>query len=94
MEFSFEWDDEKARRNLRDHGVSFEEAKTLFNDPFLITYADPDHSEYEQRYLSIGHSSSGRVLIVFHTDRGKNIRIISCRKADHSERKAYEEGTF
>jgi hypothetical protein len=64
MELTFEWDEEKAKKNLRDHKVSFEEAKTVFNDPFLMTYPDPDHSEEEQRYLSIGCSSTGRILIV------------------------------
>lgn len=73
---TFEWDEEKARKNLRNHKVSFEEAKTIFNDPFLMTFSDPDHSLEEQRYLNIGSSSRGRVLIVIHTEREGNIRII------------------
>jgi uncharacterized DUF497 family protein len=94
MNLTFEWDENKANANLRRHKVSFEEAKSVFDDPFLTTYPDPDHSEIEQRYLNIGLSSTGRVLIVIHTDRGANTRIISCRKATTSERKHYEEKTF
>ncbi len=94
MDLNFEWDDEKAKKNLRDHQVSFEEAKSVFNDPFLTTYPDLKHSVGEQRFLSIGFSARGRVLIVVHTERGENIRIISCRKATTSERRDYEEGYF
>ena len=81
MKWTFEWDEEKAKENLKKHKVSFEEAKTVFGDPFLMTFPDPEHSESEQRYLNIGSSSKGRVLIVIHTERHRNIRIISCRKA-------------
>jgi hypothetical protein len=94
MELTFEWDDEKAKNNLRNHKISFEEAKTVFSDPFLWTFPDPEHSVGEQRYLNIGSSSQGRIFIVVHTERGANIRIISCRKATASERRAYEEGNF
>jgi hypothetical protein len=94
MGLTFEWDEEKAKENLRKHKVSFEEGKTIFNDPLLMTFSDPDHSEDEQRCLSFGLSAKGRVLIVIHTDRGENIRIISSRKATRSERRAYEEGNF
>ncbi|MCI0617559.1 BrnT family toxin [bacterium] len=94
MDLNFEWDDEKAKKNLRNHQVSFEEAKSVFNDPFLITYPDPKHSVGEQRFLNIGFSTRGRVLIVVHTERGENIRIISCRKATPSERRDYEEGNY
>jgi len=94
MSLTFEWDENKAKENLRKHKASFEEAKTVFDDPFLMTYPDPDHSEIEPRYLSVGSSSTGRVLIVIHTDRGANTRIISCRKATTSERKYYEEKAF
>ncbi|MBI4551394.1 MAG: BrnT family toxin [Candidatus Latescibacteria bacterium] len=66
----------------------------MFNDPFLWTFPDPDHSEHEQRYLSIGTSSKERVLIVSHTERGENIRLINCRKATSQERRTYEEGEF
>jgi hypothetical protein len=94
MKLSFEWDADKAKRNLRDHGVSFEEAETVFDDPFLMTYSDPDHSENEERFLSIGISSKARILMVIHTDRGENIRIVSSRKLTKSERQDYEEGDF
>jgi hypothetical protein len=94
MSLNFEWDDEKAKKNLRNHQVSFEEAKSAFNDPFLITFPDPKHSIGEQRFLNIGLSARGRVLIVVHAERGENIRIISCRKATTSERRDYEEGNF
>lgn len=94
MELTFEWDAEKAEGNIRKHKVSFEEAKTVFGDPFLMTFADPEHSTGEQRYLNIGTSSKGRVLVVIHTERDANIRIISCRKATPKERRAYEEADF
>ncbi len=91
---TFEWDEEKAQKNLKRHKISFEEAKTVFNDPFLLTFLDSGHSEFEQRSLNIGSSSTGRTLVVIHTERGENIRIISCRKATPKERKIYEEGNF
>jgi uncharacterized DUF497 family protein len=91
---TFEWDEEKAQKNLKTHKVSFEEAKTVFNDPFLLTFPDPGHSEFEQRYLNIGTSSTGLTLFVIHTERRENIRIISCRKATPTERKSYEERHF
>lgn len=91
MELTFEWDEKKAKENLAKHGVRFEEGKTIFNDPFLWTFPDPEHSTVEQRYLNIGYSSKRRILLVCHTERSANIRIISCRKATASERKAYEE---
>jgi len=94
MQLTFEWDEEKAKENLRQHKVSFEEAKTVFNDPFLLTFSDPDHSEGERRYLNIGQSLTGRTLIVIHTEHQPTIRIISCRKTTPKERKAYEEGTL
>ncbi len=94
MSLTFEWDEEKAKVNLRKHKVSFEEAKTVFNDPFLMTFPDPEHSDSEQRYLNIGHSSKGQVLVVVHMEREANIRIISGRKATTSERRDYEEEGF
>jgi hypothetical protein len=94
MELIFEWDEEKAKANLKRHKVSFEEAKTVFNDPFLMTFPDPDHSNGELRYLDIGLSAKGRVLVVIHTEREAAIRLISCRKATRSERRAYEESRF
>ena len=94
MGLSFEWDARKARANLKKHGVSFEEAKTIFNDPQALTFPDSEHSNGEQRYLSIGLSARGRVLVVVHTDRDQNTRLISCRRATPRERVAYEQGDF
>jgi len=91
MELIFEWDEEKAKRNISKHKVSFEEAKTIFDDPFLMTFPDPDHSDSEQRYLNLGCSSKGRILVVIHAERGSHTRIINCRKATRNERRAYEE---
>jgi len=88
---SFAWDEEKASANRAKHGVSFEEAKTVFNDPFAVTIHDPDHSRAEDRYIDAGTSASGRVLVVWYIERGRNIRIIGCRKASRSERRSYEE---
>lgn len=88
----FEWDDEKARANVAKHGVTFEEAATVFGDPFSATVYDPNHSHDEDRYLTMGMSSDGRVILVSHTDRDDRIRIISARVATKRERKAYENG--
>ena len=91
MNLTFEWDEEKSRTNLRKHGISFEEAKTVFNDALSITIPDPEHSMDEYRYIDIGISSNGALLVVSYTERGSSIRIISCRKAMRSERMYYEE---
>jgi uncharacterized DUF497 family protein len=88
----FEWDAIKAARNLAKHGVSFPEAATVLADPLSLTFDDPDHSIDEDRFITIGTSDNGRVIIVSHTDRGDNTRIISARKATRRERKIYEEG--
>ncbi|MEZ4706336.1 MAG: BrnT family toxin [Caldilineaceae bacterium] len=97
MEFIFEWDAYKAQSNVRRHGISFEEAKTVFNDPLLLTYPDDFHSETEDRLISIGYSGRQRLLLVVHTERDQAnallIRIISSRKATTAERKTYEEST-
>ena len=85
---NFEWDPAKARRNRRKHGISFHEAATIFGDPLATTYPDPDHSESEQRFITVGTSSAGRTLVVAHADRGDNIRIISARKATRRERES------
>lgn len=90
--FTFEWDEEKSKSNFRKHKVSFEEARAVFYDPLSITIADPKHSIDEQRYVDIGRSSKGRILVVVYTERGANIRIISCREATKLERRVYEEG--
>lgn len=89
----FEWDPEKASANLAKHGVSFEEAMRAFLDPLSVTILDPDHSESEHRSVLIGQSSSGRLLVVVHTDRGGAIRLISARRAIRRERRTYEQET-
>jgi uncharacterized DUF497 family protein len=88
---NFEWDPGKDSQNRRKHRVSFQVAATIFGDPLATTYHDPDHSAAEQRFITVGMSSAGRVLIVAHTDRNENVRIISARKATQRERKHYEE---
>jgi uncharacterized DUF497 family protein len=86
----FEWDEKKARANETKHGVSFEEAKGVFNDPFALTIPDP-RGRSEDRWLDIGLSASGKLLVVWYTERNEHIRIIGCRRATITERKAYEE---
>lgn len=88
----FEWDEEKAAANITKHRVSFDEAKTVFDDPLYVDFYDPDHSADEHRYIIIGESQSGRLLIVSYTERDNVARIISAREATRSEREAYEEG--
>ena len=88
----FEWDTAKAAENLAKHGVSFEEAATVFRDTLSATGADPDHSVGEERFITFGVSTSGRLLVVAHTERGDTIRIISARPATPGERNIYEEG--
>lgn len=88
----FEWDPGKATENLAKHGVSFEEAATAFRDVLSATGADPDHSLDEERFVTFGISTDGRLLAIAHTDRDDMIRIISARPATPSERKIYEEG--
>jgi uncharacterized protein len=90
----FEWDEAKAEANERKHGVDFTEAMTVFADPLALTGYDPDHSDDEDRYLTMGYSADGRLLIVSHTDRDSVIRIISAREANRGERKDYEDGNF
>lgn len=87
----FEWDPKKAKENLKKHGVSFDEAVTIFYDPLSATLNDPDHPVAEQRYITIGYSSKSHLLIVAHTERKKNIRIISARQATTHERKNHEK---
>ena len=88
----FEWDAKKAAANLRRHGVSFEEATTVFGDRLARTYQDPDHSSSELRELTFGFSSKGRAMVVSLCERGEWIRIISARPMTHRERRQYEEG--
>jgi uncharacterized DUF497 family protein len=87
----FEWDEDKAAQDLKKHKVAFSEAATVFGDPLSVTFPDPDHSLDEDRYITMGTSGGGHVLVVFHTDREDRIRIISARKATRRETKAYEE---
>jgi uncharacterized DUF497 family protein len=87
----FEWDAAKARANLRKHGISFEEASTVFYDELAVTGADPDHSVGEARFVTFGVSSEQRLLVVSHADQGETIRVISARKATPPERRIYEE---
>ena len=88
----FEWDENKAARNLSKHSISFEEARTVFDDPLYVDFYDPDHSDDEERYLIIGQSSQGRLLIVSYTEKGDLIRLIGTRVVTRAEREAYEEG--
>ncbi len=87
----FEWDDAKARANLRKHGISFDDASTAFYDALSVTIPDPDHSAGERRFLLIGVTLTGRLVVVSHTDRGRRIRIINARRATRRERTAYEK---
>jgi uncharacterized protein len=90
----FEWDDAKAESNERKHGVTFTEAMTIFADLLSVTAYDPRHADDEDRYLTMGLSADGRVLVVSHTDRGQAVRLISARVATRAERKDYEDGSF
>ncbi len=87
----FEWDSKKAKENLKKHGVSFEEAVTIFYDPLSATFDDPDHSVGEYRFLTVGLSSRDRLLVVAHSEKGESLRIISARPATAHERKRHEE---
>jgi len=91
MGLLFEWDPKKARKNINTHGVSFDEASTAFRDPLSQTINDPLHSEGENRFVLLGRSIQGRILVIIHTDRGERIRIISARPATTRERLKYEE---
>jgi len=87
----FEWDPNKAKQNLEIHGVSFDEASTVFRDTLSLAIYDPLHSEEEDRFVLIGNSHKDRLLVVVHTERGDNIRLISARKASKKEKMQYEE---
>ena len=91
MPIKFDWDPGKARRNLRKHGIDFDEASTVFADTLSITIPDPDHSEDEERWVTMGLSNRQRLLVVVHTEE-ETTRIISARTADRHERRKYEEG--
>ncbi len=90
MAGEFEWDPNKASSNADKHGVTFFEAASVFTDPRAVTYSDPDHSEWESRELTIGRAKSLVILMVSHTDRSGNVRIISARPATVKERQLYE----
>ena len=89
----FEQNSDKAALNLEKYGVSFQKAATVFNDPLSITFPDPDHSIEESRYVIIGVSRFGQLLVVAHTERGEKVRSISARKATRQERRFYEQGS-
>jgi len=88
---TFEWHPAKAVANVKAHGVSFEEAVTVFQDPLARVHPDPDHSELEPRKILIGHSAEGRLSLVAFTDRQGKIRLISAREVTRRERREYEE---
>ena len=90
--FKFEWDDQKAASNLSKHGVSFDEAVSVFGDGRALTFSDADHSESEDRSRTYGVSNKQRLLVVVHTERRNGIRIISARKATRYEKGIYENG--
>lgn len=91
MGLVFEWDPEKAHHNAEKHGVTFEEASTVFGDPLSLTLADPLHSSDEERFVLIGESVGRRILVVVHREHGDTIRIISARVATGRERRSYAE---
>jgi uncharacterized DUF497 family protein len=91
MRFRFEWDPRKASSNVAKHGVSFEEAASVFIDPLAYTFSDPDHSVGEERQLTFGVSNVGRLLVVISTERGDALRIVSARRATRRERAIYEQ---
>ena len=91
MALTFEWDPNKARTNLGKHGVSFEEASTIFRDASSLTIHDPLHSETEDRFVTIGSSHRRKLIVVVHTERGDNIRIIRARPASRREKRSYEK---
>ena len=92
MSTEYEWNEEKAAANLSKHGVAFDEAKSVFEDPLHVDFYDPDHSYNEQRFIMVGQSTQGRLLIVSYTERGDVIRLIGAREATRRERRDYEEG--
>ena len=91
MGLEFEWNPAKAERNLQEHGVSFDDATTVFRDTLSVTISDPDHSGSENRFIDIGMSHRMQLLVVSYTERKDKIRIISARRATRAERKNYEE---
>lgn len=92
MSLLFEWDENKAQNNIKKHGISFEEASTVFGDSLSLTISDPLHSMNEERFIIIGMSHQNRLLIVVHTERSDTIRIINARLTTRRERRYYEQG--
>ena len=90
MSYSFEWDPKKATSNLKDHGVSFDEATSVFGDILAMNMPDPDHSEDEERFLVLGMSGASRLVVVSYAERPPRTRIISARPATGHERRKYE----
>ena len=88
----FEWDGDKAKRNLRKHGIGFDEVASAFGDPLSVTIDDPDHSIGEERLVLLGQTATGKLVVVAHLDDGETVRIISARLAERHERRQYEEG--
>ncbi len=93
MSTEFEWDENKTTDNLSKHSVSFDETMTVFDDPLYVDFYDPDHSYEEYRYIIMGQSHQGRLLIVSYTEREEIVRIISAREVTRKERESYEEGS-
>lgn len=91
MGYIFEWDPVKAEANVHKHGVTFDEASTVFGDPFNLLMADPDHSRHEERYVLLGMSNRRRLLVVAFAERPPRTRLISARRAIRQERRRYEE---
>jgi uncharacterized DUF497 family protein len=87
----FEWDEDKAAKNVAKHEVSFQEARTVFDDPLYVDFYDPDHSDDEERYIIVGQSAQRRLLFVSYLERGRRIRLISAREATRREKVVYEE---
>jgi len=86
----FDWDENKAKSNLAKHGISFDEATSVFDDPLFLTFADTEHSLYEQRFIIMGESTKGKLLVVAYTERQNHTRLVSDRSATRKERKVYE----
>lgn len=91
MPLRFEWDEKKAKSNAKKHGVSFDEASTIFGDILALTIRDPAHSQDEERFVTLGRSHTDHLLVVVPTERSDHVRIISARPANRRERKTYEE---
>ena len=91
MKPDFEWDPQKAEKNVQKHGVTFAEASSVFNDPMFITLLDDEHSDEEERFITIGLSNKNRLVMIAHAERENRIRIISARKATKHEEKFYKE---